>query len=83
MHNWLEKLSMDDVIVEKDPNSFANVGNFSINKVNFDLIADFHQKIFKGNVDLTFHFKKDTQFIILDSRDLKINFCKVIIKNLN
>ena len=75
--DWLEIIPMDDTIVDSDPNSFANVDHFTMNKVHFNLGADFDQKIFKGNVDLTFHFKKETCFIILDTRDLKIHSCKL------
>lgn len=58
--------------VPKDSHSYANPAEVALKHLDLDIEVLFEQKIIKGSATLQLDRKKETNKIVLDSRDLKI-----------
>jgi aminopeptidase N len=60
------------LLAKQDPHSYANFEDIKVSHISLNLIADFEEKVFKGSATLTLKKIHPTNFILLDSRELKI-----------
>lgn len=72
----------DNTLTTPDPHSMANFEDVVMTHLNLELTTDFDDRELKGHVII--HYKKlkpDTEFMVLDTRDLKIRRVSVADSN--